>query len=287
MTDAVETVSRAAGPVLVILVVALVIYAVARIVGRIVGQVLYRRMDAAEAEGADTVASRLEARRRFATVTALVDWVFRVLIGGFAVLAILVVLDLTPVIAAVLLVIAVVAVVARDVIRDHVGGMLVVLENQYSIGDWVRIAGEYGEVEALSLRRTLLRSEGGDLITVPNGDIRTVANRTRGWARVDVRFAIADPADLPAARAAIDQAGRDLEADPTTGPALIEPPGFVMVEGIDDTGIRLMVWGRVRAADRFRVEGEYRRRLLERLAEAGVSPVTAHRVRLVDGVPPA
>jgi small-conductance mechanosensitive channel len=108
-----------------------------------------------------------------------------------------------------------------------------------------------------------------------------VTNRTRGWARINLDINIADPAQLDVARAIIDQAGRDLAADPTVGPLVIEPPRFMMVKDIGEPGICLLVWGRVNAADRFAVEGEYRRRLLEALTAARVILVTATRVDLV------
>jgi moderate conductance mechanosensitive channel len=180
---------------------------------------------------------------------------------------------------------AVVAVVARDVIRAYVAGLLIVLENQYAIGDWVRIAGEYGEVEALALRRTILRTMGGDVVMIPNGDIRTVTNRTRAWARINIEIGIADPGHVEAARAATAEAGRRLAADPAMGPSVIEPPRLMMVSDITDAGIRLLIWGRVRAAERFAAEGEFRRLLLEALREAGVDLVAEQRVRVV-GAPP-
>jgi small conductance mechanosensitive channel len=210
---------------------------------------------------------------------------FRLVILVAASLAILIALDLTPVILFVLVLLAVIAVVARDVIRDFVAGILIVVENQYSIGDWVRIAGEYGEVEALALRRTILRTMGGDVVMVPNGDIRTVTNRTRAWARINLDIGIADPSHLEAARAAIEEAGRRLVTDPAVGPSVIEPPRLMFVSDITDAGIRLLIWGRVRAAERFAVEGEFRRLLLEALREAGVELVAEQRVRVIDPPP--
>jgi small conductance mechanosensitive channel len=210
------------------------------------------------------------------------DWVLRVTIVGAALLALLIALDLTPVIVALVVLIVLVAVVAKDVVRDYIAGILIVLENHYSIGDWVRVAGEYGEVEALGLRRTQLRTEGGDLVIVPNGDIRSVTNRTRVWARVNLEVGIEDASMLDAARTAIDLAGRDLAADPAIGQAVMEPPRLMTVSDIGKDGVRLLIRGRIRAADRFTVEGEYRRLLLARLAEAGITPVTARRVSLIE-----
>jgi small conductance mechanosensitive channel len=169
VNDAVESIGRAAGPVLVILVVAVTAYVALRLVGRLVTRVVRGRMREPGEDPVTVSVTDVEARRRLATVTSLVDWIFRLVIIVTAGLAVLLVLDLTPVIVVILVLLAVVAVVARDVIRDYVGGVLIVLENQFSIGDWVRVGNEYGEVEALSLRRTSLRTEGGDLVTIPNG----------------------------------------------------------------------------------------------------------------------
>jgi small conductance mechanosensitive channel len=176
----------------------------------------------------------------------------------------------------------VVAAVARDVIRDCVGGFLIVAENQFAIGDWVQTAGQYGEVERVSLRRTVLRSMGGDAVMIPNGDIRTVVNRTRGWARINLDLGIADARQLQLAREAIDAAAADLAANPELSSGLIERPQLELLSDITPDGIRLLIWGRVRAAERFTIESEYRQRLLEALAERGVEIVSAQRVRIVD-----
>jgi small conductance mechanosensitive channel len=285
MNDAVETINRSAGPILVVLLVAVVAYIALRLIGRVVTRVVRRRLERDASDPLSRSLTDVETRKRLATVTSLVDWLFRLVIIVAASLAILIALDLTPVILFVVVLLAVVAVVARDVIRDYVAGILIVLENQYAIGDWVRIAGEYGEVEALALRRTILRTMGGDVVMVPNGDIRTVTNRTRAWARINLDIGIADPSHLEAARAATEEAGRRLVTDPAVGESVIEPPRLMMVSDITDAGIRLLIWGRVRAAERFAVEGEFRRLLLEAFREAGVELVAEQRVRVIDPPP--
>jgi small conductance mechanosensitive channel len=281
MTETLETVDRAAGPVLVILIVAIVAYVAMRLIGRLATPFILRRLSKVEDDPLSRSLGDAEVRKRLATVSALVDWVFRVLIIGAAVLAILVLLDLTPVIVAILVVFAVAAVVARDVIRDYVGGLLIVLENQYAIGDWVRIGSEYGEIETLSLRRTTLRTMGGDLVTMPNGDVRVVANRTRTWARINLDIGLSNPTQVETARQLIDETGQELAADPTFGPNVLDPPRFMFVSDITDAGVRVLIWGRVRAADRFPTEGEFRRRLLAKLRDADVDLVLAEQVRLL------
>ena len=68
---------------------------------------------------------------------------------------------------------------AQTLIRDWLAGIFVVLENQYSEGDHVRIAGVDGVVEEFGLRRTTLRDAEGTFHFVPNGAIVVSSNLTR------------------------------------------------------------------------------------------------------------
>ena len=68
---------------------------------------------------------------------------------------------------------------AQSLVRDWLAGIFVVLENQYSYGDLVRVAGVEGTVEDFSLRRTLLRDADGSFHSVPNGQILVATRLSR------------------------------------------------------------------------------------------------------------
>jgi moderate conductance mechanosensitive channel len=68
---------------------------------------------------------------------------------------------------------------AQTLVKDWLAGIFVVLENQYSYGDLVRIGGVEGTVEDFSLRRTLLRDADGSFHTVPNGQILVATRLSR------------------------------------------------------------------------------------------------------------
>jgi moderate conductance mechanosensitive channel len=68
---------------------------------------------------------------------------------------------------------------AQTLVRDWLAGIFVVLENQYSYGDLVRVAGVEGTVEDFSLRRTLLRDADGSFHSVPNGQILVATRLSR------------------------------------------------------------------------------------------------------------
>jgi len=277
-----ETVDRVGGPILLVIVIAFVAYVLLRIVGRRLIPTLIRRLGGVDGEAVEGDAAGIEKRKRVATIGALVDWLFRLLIVGGATIAILIVLDLNIVIVAILVMIAVIGLVAKDVIRDYVAGVIILLENQFAIGDWVRIAGEYGEVEAISLRRTLLRTAAGDVVTVPNGDLRVVTNRTKTWGRINIDVGIEDPTQLDLARATIDEVGRQLAEDPAFQASVLEPPRLVSVSDISDRGIRLVVQGKVDARGRFPAESAFRERMLRALDAAGVELVTAQRMQMIE-----
>src|SRR5947208_10759508 len=86
---------------------------------------------------------------------------------------------------------------AQTLVHDFINGFFILLENQYDIGDTVRIAGVKGTVERMSLRNTVLRDEDGTLHIVPNSSIQIVSNTTRDWSQLALRVTVAysEPSD--------------------------------------------------------------------------------------------
>jgi hypothetical protein len=80
----------------------------------------------------------------------------------------------------------------------------------------------------------------------------------------------------------IDEVGQQLAADPVFGGAVLEAPRFMSVTAIGDDGVRVLVWGRVRATDRFGAEGVFRGRLLAALSDAGIELVTGQRIQVTE-----
>jgi len=78
----------------------------------------------------------------------------------------------------------------------------------------------------------------------------------------------------------IDAVGQEVANDPNLGSAIIEAPRFMSVTAIGEDGVRILIWGRVRATDRFGAEGIFRGRLLAALSDAGINLVTGRRVQL-------
>ena len=130
--------------------------------------------------------------------------------------------DLTPVLASVGVVTLAVSLGAQTIIKDFIGGLLVLIENQYRVGDTVQIGAVTGKVEQITLRATYVREASGRLMLVPNGEVRVVANASQGWALVTIDLSF--PLDADIEEGASRLAGFAGASESRSG-ALALPPG--------------------------------------------------------------
>ena len=252
------------------------------VVGVGMRHLLERRSEEANAGG---VQSQAELERRVSTIGRLVVRLTGALIGVIAVLMALDLfgIDIGPAVAGLGVVGIAIGFGAQTLVRDWLAGIFIVLENQYSAGDVVRIADVEGVVEDFSLRRTTLRDLDGTVHSVPNGQIVVASNMTRLWARVNLDINVAYDTDLDRASELIDRVGTDLLSDPEWGPRLLEPPTVVRVEALADSSVTLKVLGQVRAAEQWAVGGELRKRILAAFTRAGIKIPFPHRVVVNQG----
>ena len=139
-----------------------------------------------------------EARRRqlFTLVHAL-RWVANFVILGHALLMILSAfgVNITPLLTSAGVAGLAISLGAQSLIRDFIGGVLVLTENQYAVGDTIQIGTVSGQVEGISLRTTHVRTPDGSLYIVPNGQVQIVANQSRNESQAQVDADRADEQD--------------------------------------------------------------------------------------------
>ena len=219
------------------------------------------------------VLSPAELERRVQTIGRLVVQIAGSVIAIIAVLMALRVfgIDIGPAVAGLGVVGIAVGFGAQALVRDWLAGIFIVLENQYSQGDVVRIAGVEGVVDDFSLRRTTLKDADGTVHTVPNGQIIVTSNITR--VRAPVTLEISIDADTESGRASeiIDRVGQDLQADPAWRDRVLEPPRVVDVAKGEGTPVKLTVLAKARAGEQVTVGDELRKRVVAALAEAGIA----------------
>ncbi|HET9435310.1 MAG TPA: mechanosensitive ion channel family protein [Candidatus Limnocylindrales bacterium] len=263
--------------VIVIVVVALLVMRFGRLAIHGVVQAL---LDREATEGTAQELSAIEVRKRIDTLDHLGGNVLRffvVIIAGIMVLGRLG-LDVGPAIAGLGVVGIAVGFGAQSLVRDYLNGALILVENQFSKGDVVTVAGVTGTVEDFSLRRTTLRDLDGIVHTVPNGEIKVASNRTRTWARINQNVLVAFGTDIDKAIDVVESVGRQMAEDPIWKRRILEPPRVERVESIDELGITLKILGSVRAAEQWAASGEFRKLLLAAFAEHGIEIPRPHRV---------
>jgi small conductance mechanosensitive channel len=187
--------------------------------------------------------------------------------------------DIAPLLAGVSVVGIAFGLGAQNVIRDLFGGFFILLEDHFGVGDVIKVNNQYdGLVEHLDLRRTVLRNLDGWSITIPNGEIRVVANLTRSWSRIVVDVQVPYETAVEQARAALEVATDRTLADPTISPLLLERPEVQGVEALGTSTMTLRVLLKTRPMKQWDVGRFYRAVAKQALEEARVAPPYSREV---------
>ncbi len=170
----------------------------------------------------------------------------------------------------------------QNLVRDIISGFYIVLEDQYVTGDTVQIAETTGRVEHLTLRRTVLRDARGALVTIANGDIRSVANLSRDWSQSFVDVGLAPEIALDKPMAALEAAASGLRGDASWSQALVDGPRVLGVQSYDRnaTVVRLQV--RTAPTRQDEVTRELRRRIQIEFQKQGIPVASVLRFELAN-----
>ena len=145
------------------------------------------------------------------------------------------------------------------------------MEDQYALGD-VLTVGDVGRlVENLNLRITQVRDAEGRLITIPNSEVKIVANLSSRWSRADLNIPVAYQTDIDQALKLIETVGLDMDKDAVWEHQIIEPPDVLGIENFGERGLIIRVWIKTQPLKQWVVAREYRRRLKVAFDKAGIS----------------
>ena len=266
-------------PILLIVVISLVVIRLASV---FVHGLVKALLDRETSEGTAQELSAVEVKKRMDTLQTLGTNVIRLFVFLIALVMILgeLGLDIGPAVAGLGVVGIAVGFGTQSIVRDYFTGALILIENQYSKGDVVTIAGVSGTVEDFSLRRTTLRDLDGVVHTVPNGEVHVASNRTRVWARINQDVTVAYGTDIEKATRVVNDVGKAMAADPEWRRRVMEAPHVERIEALGEYGVTIKVLGLVRATEQWAAGGELRKRLLAAFATHGIEIPRPQRVVL-------
>jgi small conductance mechanosensitive channel len=159
---------------------------------------------------------------------------------------------------------------AQTLIKDFIGGILILVENQFNVGDMISIDDHTGEVVRMTLRATYLRNLQGELRLIPNGDLRSFSNLSAGWARAIVDFSIPYDANMQEVTNALEKASLQSQKDPSVAPDLLEKPQVVGWIGHKDWTVQVRLMAKTRPGRQFQVANALRQYAFIALKDAGV-----------------
>lgn len=172
---------------------------------------------------------------------------------------------------------------AQSLVKDVISGMFVLIENQYSKGDVVNLAGVGGLVEDVNLRRTVLRDLDGVVHSIPNGEISVASNLTRTKARANLVVGVAYGEDLDEVFSVLNRVGEEMANDPAWSADVIEAPKVLGVEGFGDSSVDIRVLGETQPGRQWDVMRELRRRIKRAFDEAGIEIPFPHTTLVTAG----
>lgn len=234
------------------------------------------RIDA-NAREQDTLIRSEQAKHRHA-VAEVVTWTALVLI--YSVTALLVLqrfgVPLTSLVAPATVAGVAVGFGAQRIVQDLLSGFFLIAERQYGFGDVIRVSqpgtttGVTGTVEEVTLRVTRLRTTSGELLMLPNGEIRQVTNLSRDWARAVIDVPVPTGTDISRATEILRNVGEAAFDDEQLKPLLLDPPSVMGVESIEVDRVTIRVVARTQPGRQFEVGRELRARVAVAFQEEGI-----------------
>ena len=218
------------GPrMLLVVVVAWALLALLRISARRIARTVVGAPDSTRTRGAtraDTLALSFRSAASLVIVVAAVLLVFqeagvdiKTVLGGAATLGVALAFG------------------AQNLMRDYFTGFMILLEDQYELGDLITVGGITGRVEKVNMRTTVLRDIEGRVHFIPNGEIKAVTNRTYVWGRAVLELPIAFDEDVDRVMDVIQEVAQEFRDDPEMGDWVTDEPVMLGVDKFTEYGV--------------------------------------------------
>ncbi len=156
---------------------------------------------------------------------------------------------------------------SQTFIRDFFGGILILVENLFTVGDVIQVVDNRGKVERITLRATYLRNLEGEIVIIPNGDIRTFRNLTTDWSRAVITLNVPRDSDMDRIMGALKAASQAVQSDETVSPYLLEAPEAEGWIDLTDAAIQVRFTAKTTPGKQWQVAQALRKYALRELSE--------------------
>jgi small conductance mechanosensitive channel len=238
------------------------------------------RIERSVDDGDDSVTTLREKRGH--TISQLLRSIGRVVIVTIAVLLTFdVFINIAPILAGAGILGLAISFGAQSLVRDIISGFFILLENQFAVGDVIEAAGKSGVVERMTLRVAVLRDLDGTMHVIPNGELKVVSNKTRGWARAVVDIAVPYTEDVDRILSIVRDEAAQFSTDKPWGLQLDGAVEVLGIEELRDNSVVIRSLLKTQPGSQWNVAREFRRRLINRFSrEAIETPFQQRRVHV-------
>lgn len=236
----------------------------------------------------DDPTTRSEREKRAETLTRLLSNVVSIIIWAVVGMMVLKELgvDIGPILAGAGIIGLAVGFGAQSLVKDFLSGIFIIVENEYRVGDVVRIADTAGLVERIGLRTTTLRDLEGKVHVIPNGEIKVVTNMTKEWSRFLIDVGVAYKEDVDHVMEVLKEIGEGLKNDETFGSLILEPLQILGVDSFGDSSVNIRVMFTTQPLQQWTVGREFRRRIKNTFDAKGIEiPFPHQTIYLGEGSP--
>lgn len=204
-----------------------------------------------------------EIQKRTHTLSAVLRKTAGILIGIIIVFTILaeIGINIGPALAGLGVVGIAVGFGAQSLVKDVINGLFILMDNQFGIGDVVKVGDIKGLVEEVNLRRTILRDIDGAVHYIPNGEIIIASNYTKEYSRVNLNITVSYESDLDRVITVINRVCSTLSGEKAWQDKIIKTPQVLRVDNFGDSGIEIKILGDTAPLAQWEIMGELRKRL--------------------------
>jgi small conductance mechanosensitive channel len=213
-----------------------------------------------------------ELKKRADTLGGIVKSALTVIIFIVAIMMILeeMGIDIAPILAAAGVLGLAIGFGAQKLVEDVISGFFIILEDQVRVGDVVQISDKGGLVEAVDLRKIILRDLAGNVHFIRNGAVGTVTNMTKEYSRYVFDIGVAYREDVDEVIEVIKDVDRDLREDDQFKADILEPIEILGLDKFGDSSVVIKARTKTKPIKQWAVGREFNRRLKKKFDELNI-----------------
>jgi small conductance mechanosensitive channel len=186
--------------------------------------------------------------------------------------------NLAPLLASAAVAGVAIGLAAQNIVRDMLNGVFILVEDQFNVGDTVRLAGVSGVVEAMTLRKTTVRDADGTVYVIPNSQIGIVANQSVDYSVATVNVSVDFSANPDKVLELLRGIATDVRNSPEFRDVFVADPQILGVDAVKGSEIIFPVVFKTLATKQYAPVREFRRRVRLALEENHLLPGDPNRV---------